>query len=93
MTTPHKHAALIHAWADGKKIEYLGETGKWILCGPSPMWDWHTEYRIKPRELREWWVAVRFDGQLEHRLYGTEQEALAIYSNGMGTIHVREVME
>ena len=44
--TPHKHAALIKAWADGATIEILIGS-RWRLK-TSPHWDADYEYRIKP---------------------------------------------
>lgn len=44
--TPHKHAALIKAWADGATIEILLGS-RWRLK-TSPHWDADYEYRIKP---------------------------------------------
>lgn len=45
----HKHAELIHAWADGAKIQYLFRaTGKWLDCIAHPVWDVNVDYRIKP---------------------------------------------
>lgn len=46
MKTPHKHADLIRAWADGAEIECL-LTGLWIKA-PNPNWGIDYEYRIKP---------------------------------------------
>ncbi len=46
MTTPHKHADLIKAWADGAEIETY-ETGKWMLVS-KPNWFETHQYRIKP---------------------------------------------
>ena len=53
MNKPHKHAALIHAWADGMEIEKFTHvccehksTGSWKLC-PEPMWIEGCQYRIK----------------------------------------------
>lgn len=47
MKTPHKHAALIHAWADGAEIEMELSDGSWEsvspTCGES------INYRIKPQ--------------------------------------------
>lgn len=51
MNQPHKHAALIKAWADGAEIQFLhSETGypDWITIS-SPSWDGQGEYRIKPK--------------------------------------------
>ena len=48
MKTPHKHAALIKAWADGAEIEYkYFRSGQWIQI-ETPNWDATVEYRIKP---------------------------------------------
>jgi hypothetical protein len=50
MKTPHKHAEIIKAWADGAEIEYrTHDTIQWhsIFKG----WSWDNivvEYRIKP---------------------------------------------
>jgi hypothetical protein len=51
MKTPHKHADVIKAWADGAEIEFydtrFGEH-RWKSCGNTPCWDERFEYRIKP---------------------------------------------
>lgn len=48
MKTPHKHAELIKAWADGAEIEYkYFRSGQWIQI-ETPNWDATVEYRIKP---------------------------------------------
>lgn len=45
---PHKHAALIKAWADGAKIQYkLYPQDKWYDVY-NPCWISGSEYRIKP---------------------------------------------
>lgn len=46
---PHKHAALIKAWADGATIECRHRGGPWFVV-KNPMWTgWEgAEYRIKP---------------------------------------------
>ena len=47
-TTPHIHAALIKAWADGAKIECrYHPKGEWFDT-ESPSWNLTNEYRIKP---------------------------------------------
>lgn len=51
MNIPHKHAALIKAWADGATIEVNdGLAGSvWVSCWPpSPAWIPDYFYRIKP---------------------------------------------
>lgn len=51
MPTPHKHAALIKAWADGATIEYLDRGVDWGPTGTAgPTWDVSVEYRIKPTD-------------------------------------------
>lgn len=46
MKTPHKHAELIKAWADGAEIEkFDGKTWREVKI---PIWYPNDEYRIKP---------------------------------------------
>ena len=53
MKTPHKHAELIKAWADGAEIEVL-VGHKWVdveenwTSYQNPFWYPDMEYRIKP---------------------------------------------
>jgi hypothetical protein len=50
--TPHKHAALIKAWADGAEIQFR-RGDSWYDIQPAgipPIWSLSTEYRIKPEE-------------------------------------------
>lgn len=48
MKTPHKHANLIKAWADGAQIQYKTPTcTNWNNC-KEPSWIPTWEYRIKP---------------------------------------------
>jgi hypothetical protein len=48
MKTPHKHATLIKAWADGAQIElWLPEPNRWEGI-TDPSWDDSFKYRIKP---------------------------------------------
>lgn len=54
MTTPHKHAEIIKAWADGVPVQFRskGDT-EWIDLDPrSSMVGWYYdyEYRIKPAD-------------------------------------------
>lgn len=46
MLTPHKHAVIIKAWADGHKIQYK-DFDDWIN-DESPVWCEDTEYRVAP---------------------------------------------
>jgi hypothetical protein len=48
MKQPHKHADLIHAWADGAEIQIKSVVdGDWF-DSPYPTWAERFEYRIKP---------------------------------------------
>lgn len=59
MNTPHKHAALIHAWADGAQIQFRhGVDFGWVGV-EAPDWDSGLEFRIKPQiEKRRYRVAL-----------------------------------
>lgn len=57
MKTPHKHAELIKAWADGVEIEYQVENNPaWYPLHKGWSWDnaLVVEYRIKPRPDTEY---------------------------------------
>lgn len=47
-TKRHKHADLIHAWADGAEIQYYNRHDKWDNID-TPSWDKENKYRIKPK--------------------------------------------
>lgn len=47
----HKHADLIHAWADGQQIQFRLPNGTWANTD-SPNWQDINEYRIKPEEKK-----------------------------------------
>jgi hypothetical protein len=44
----HKHADLIHAWADGAEIEIKHPSNSSWWDAKPPAWDLNYEYRIKP---------------------------------------------
>lgn len=49
MKTPHKHADVIKAWADGAQIQFRGEYSKsWEDCIHDPIWYENIQYRVKP---------------------------------------------
>jgi len=58
---PHKHAALIHAWAQGAEIEWL--CGNEWLPITNPHWHEDRDYRIKPKEP-EWYENIPEHGVL-----------------------------
>lgn len=52
----HKHADLIHAWAEGAEIQ-IKCNKEW--CDACPTWHPNKEYRIKPKTIkREGWVNI-----------------------------------
>ena len=60
MKTPHKHADVIKAWADGAEIEVklYSDVGWFPL--KEPHWHLEREYRIKPKRepdvVRSWYA-------------------------------------
>ena len=51
MNKPHKHAALIKAWADGAEIQVKDSGARWLDMS-KPTWrEWNT-YRIKPKTIK-----------------------------------------
>lgn len=47
--TPRKHAAEMHAYADGADIEWRAKPeNPWRLCVTPPYWSDEFEYRVKP---------------------------------------------
>lgn len=64
MKTPHKHAEVIKAWADGATIQkYSLVTGNWEDL-PNPSWLECSQYRIKPEPqiLEGFAVTIGMDG-------------------------------
>jgi hypothetical protein len=60
--TKHKLAHLIHAWADGAKIQFRHGNGPWQDCGDNhPSWMSSIDYRIAPAKpviCPDGWVCV-----------------------------------
>jgi hypothetical protein len=49
MRTPHKHATIIKAWADGAEIEFFqSHSQQWKPIGSEPCWFPSILFRIKP---------------------------------------------
>lgn len=49
MSNRHRHADLIHAWAEGAEIECRQANGDWVHMS-QPKWDAPSIYRIKPEK-------------------------------------------
>jgi hypothetical protein len=61
---PHKHAELIHAWANGAEIEKQANTGEWFI-DYRPDWHEYGYYRIKPESKPATvWNYNAFEGHL-----------------------------
>jgi len=78
MKTPHKHAELIKAWADGEEIQWRSDYSTDWETTSSPSWARHIEYRIKPepkpdvvRYATTWFSAVEDDHLLSQMLTST----------------------
>lgn len=53
MGTPHMHAAVIKAWADGAEIQVLQAGGVWVdFKNYTPTWNPDKEYRVKPQPVK-----------------------------------------
>jgi hypothetical protein len=54
MNKPHKHAAVIKAWADGAEIEYQRPDNEWVTVA-EPGWYESVDYRVKNPEFQHKW--------------------------------------
>ena len=55
INNPHKHAAVIKAWADGAAIEYRPSTDQAFEVLDYPAFDGLGEYRVKPAPVKHKW--------------------------------------
>lgn len=84
--TPHKHAELIKAWADGAEIQerYVGDdpsfSKKWSKFDGIWDEDGYLEYRINPKEpVKRWLWAYKFsdfDWELVNELLSDDEAAI-----------------
>lgn len=65
MPTPHKHAAVIKAWADGAQIQSrVYHDGNWTdVHDPCPCWWTDLDYRVKP-ETKKYRVVLWKNGTI-----------------------------
>jgi hypothetical protein len=83
MMARHKHADLIHAWADGKQIQHrLPSYDVWVDVN-NPAWSDPWEYRIKPEEkkpvVRWLWAYKNQVGVWQVSSFATEEEKKDFY--------------
>lgn len=86
--------AVMQAFKDGAEIEWARryEAPKiWARCVVAPSWDWEQcDFRIKPREPREFAIAIPLDGRTPHVV----PAGGGVYSrHAYAFIKVREVLE
>ena len=60
--TPHVHAAVIKAWADGKPVEWRQSSDYEWNDAHSPCWGLGLQYRVKPEDVVDYTV-VLVDGR------------------------------
>lgn len=46
-----KHKQLIEEWSNGEKIQYYNKTKEEWVNTENPLWDYYSEYRIKPTKI------------------------------------------
>jgi hypothetical protein len=56
MSAPHRWAPIIHAWANGKAVQFKDTSSRWLdangLHGCAPSFVPELEWRIKPEVVR-----------------------------------------
>ena len=75
----HKHAAPIHAWADGAEIEIRRNTDAPWEKTESPKWYSEFEYRIKPEPKPDVVVCSRIVGKFAFTRNGLEIQQLILH--------------
>ena len=91
MKTPHKHADIIKAWADGAEIEGLNALGEWVQIWVTT-WSEVDEFRIKPESKPD--VLAIYTIESFHDGYQSDQPDLMITFDGeTGKLKSAEVME
>ena len=70
MKQPHKHAAVIKAWADGAKVQSKVSGSQW-MDNDYPQWYENTQYRVKPEPKPDYVRYIGFEndrGDYQHFL-------------------------
>lgn len=84
----HKHADVIHAWAEGAEIQFRRSAGERWVDERSPSFFVFNEYRIKPRTVKhEGWVNIyRLPGgefsSTVYCVHATEEAAKTLAGSG-----------
>lgn len=76
MGTPHKHAEVIKAWADGAQIQfrYPPRYPNWADVDGNPEWYSDMEYRVKPKKVtkKRWYRTYREGNEI--KVYTTDTD-------------------
>lgn len=94
MGTPHKHAEVIKAWAEGEPIQiWESVRGQWIDWPDNlaPSWFESRQYRVKPKEPRRFWINVYAEGPAV--LHTSLESAVRGRLGWQETIEVMEVIK
>lgn len=91
--TRHKHADMIHAWAEGAEIQVRRDSGGVWADERNPSFLDFNEYRIKPRTVkREGWVAMytQADGfsYVQRNICDSEDDVKQICPNAKAIIKI-----
>lgn len=90
----HKHADLIHAWAEGQEFEY-NDDGRWKPVSER-MWLNYDEYRIKPAPkldvVAEGWIC-RVDSMVISQDGGTRKNIRCTFDGETGKLKSVEVLK
>jgi hypothetical protein len=93
MKTPHKHAELIKAWADGAQIEARqGDSNTWVAV-QEPNWSIHGVYRIQPKPDVVQNILINVCGQITYLGHFADKTNLKLTFDGeTGLLKAAEVI-
>ena len=91
-TGPHKHAAIIKAWADGEEIEYKGpRMTEWkdlAAAGQSAtQWRDEVEYRVKPKKVELFFCLKTSISNPNKLVTGNSKDSIAAVRSGITGNH------
>ncbi len=97
--TPHKHAAIIKAWADGAEIEFFSLfINQWITANnDTPIWRPDLDYRIKPEPkpdvVVEWLVKEHKVTYFDNRSVDAEKNLRLTFDGETGKLKSAGVLK
>jgi|688.fasta_scaffold1135004_2 hypothetical protein len=91
----HKHADLIHAWADGAQIQlrWKIDNANWEDCDPA--WTDLCEYRIKPEPKFDRWsdIKISIDVEKDCVIVGSGEIVRIHFDGETGKLKSAEVLK